>query len=212
MNKTAEKMLKQRDPVLVSIDVNSPEAAVSAEIRARAYSELRYNPSRPTLTYEQELEEGLHKAGVRPYTAKSVRKYMGRQALKATMLITLKPAWIVWAICAAAFAVIYRVGWIATPAIAIPIAASIITPIICLCERAYGWRGTMLHGYRGYVPDSALVLALRIKEHLPSADFTIWALGRDARRSLDPILDVSYGAASASIAVWDEPDARLTIA
>jgi len=210
MNTTAEKMLKQRDPVLVSIDVNAPEAAVSAEIRAQAYKELRYSPSRAVILNKQELEEALHKAGVRPYTDKSVRGYMRWQVRKATLRVSLKPAWIAWAICAVALAVIYRAGLITTPLIVPPIAAAMVTPIICLCERGYRWRGTMLHGYRDYVPDEALTMALRIKQHLSSAEFVVWALGRTDHRAFDPILDVTYGHETATIAVWDEPDARLT--
>jgi len=206
----ADRILKRREPVLVIIDVNAPEMAVSAEIREQARSKLGYSPMRFTMSMtRQKLEEALHKAEVKPYTRESVNKYMKRQQLKATLTQTLKPAWIIWAFCIAALMVIYHVGAIGTPLIAPPLAVMIGSSLICLCERGWGWRGEGLKSYSGYIPDAALAVALRIKAHLPNAEFGVWSLSRD-RRTLDPILDVVYGSQRASVAVWDEPEARLT--
>ena len=73
--------------------------------------------------------------------------------------------------------------------------------------RKEGWKAIPIAGYKEWVPESVVGLALEIKSLLPGAMFSVVSFMPQnvIMRTLDPFLRLDYEGHGYYVAVWDEP-------
>lgn len=160
--------------------------------------------------------EVLDKAGARPFTMESVEKYkqeITKQAnprflfLHSVARVAFSVGLFGFMVCLGPALLGWFISWkIGLAFVGCSFAFSVIAGLLEGRATKYpgSWEVTPLKGYAEPVPEFVLQQAIKIKEGLPDAEFSVHQFVQN-EEVLDPFLVVHHGDEEYFVAVWDEP-------
>ncbi|HXV26682.1 MAG TPA: DUF308 domain-containing protein [Candidatus Paceibacterota bacterium] len=198
-----------------SSELRTP-AHLDGNLHERAVRELGYKPLNDAALGFRLLGV-LFKLGVTPFTDESVRRYMAQAKYRANGRFRAFNALGVVLLIGGVAGLVSFIASASSPgatfswATSALMVAGILSAGVGLALLTDGpspktWDAHDLNEYARPVPAKALLTALRIREEMPAARFSVYELAE--RRRVDPFLSVTAGNEEYFIAVWDEPTFR----